>query len=253
MRLRVIVFALVAIAVAVGLVLPSAGAKPPKPIKVKAGQSFSEACPSGYTALGGTVEWYNKDGQLVGTSTGTVVGTSTVMFGPAPAGTTTAVTELNCQPPATTTTAGPTTTSSTTTTTVEPTTTTAGPTTTSSTTTTTIAPTTTSSSTTTTVAPTTTTVPDSTIHLRGSFTYPTDGEPRYIYGGDPSLGFPVCPAGTSLDLDASVINLPPDVTLLNFLDSAIPSLIVELPYIDVTGNGDLETRTITYDYACVPA
>jgi hypothetical protein len=56
------------------------------------GQSFSEACPSGYTALGGTVEWYNKDGQLVGTSAGTVVGTSTVMFGPAPAGTTTAVT-----------------------------------------------------------------------------------------------------------------------------------------------------------------
>ena len=33
MRLRVIVFALVAIAVAVGLVLPSAGAKPPKPPK----------------------------------------------------------------------------------------------------------------------------------------------------------------------------------------------------------------------------
>ena len=125
MRLRVIVFALVAIAVAVGLVLPSAGAKPPKPVKVKAGQSFSVACLSGYTALGGTVEWYNKDGQLVGTSPGTVVGTSTVMFGPAPAGTTTAVvTELNCQSPDTTTTAEPTTTSSTTTTTVAPTTTT---------------------------------------------------------------------------------------------------------------------------------
>jgi hypothetical protein len=235
MRLRVIFFALVATAVAVGLVLPSAGAKPPKPVKVKAGQSFSEACPSGYTALGGTVEWYNKDGQLVGTSPGTVVGTSTVMFGPAPKGTTTAVvTELNCQSPMTTTTAEPTTTSSTTTTTVEPTTMTVAP-------------------TTTTVAPTTTTVPDPTIHLRGSFTYPTDGEPRFIYGGDPSLGFPVCGAGTSLDLDASVINLPADVTLLNFLDSEIPSLIVEIPYIDVTGNGDYETRTITYDYACVPA
>jgi hypothetical protein len=224
MRLRVIIFALVATAVAVGLVLPSAGAKPPKPIKVKAGQSFSEACPSGYTALGGTVEWYGKDGQLVGTSTGTVVGTSTVMFGPAPAGTTTAVvTELNCQSPTTTTTAEPTTTSSTTTTT-------------------TVAPTT-----------TTTTVPDPTVHLTGSFTYPTDGEPRFIYGGDPSLGFPVCGAGTSLDLDASVITLPADVTLINFLDSEIPSLIVEIPYIDVTGNGDYETRTITYDYACVPA
>jgi hypothetical protein len=193
MRLRVIFFALVATAVAVGLVLPSAGAKPPKPVKVKAGQSFSEACPSGYTAHDPTVEWYNKDGQLLGTSAGTVVGTSTVMFGPAPAGTTTAVTELNCQPP------------------------------------------------------------NPTIHLTGSFTYPTDGEPRFIYGGDPSLGFPVCGAGTSLDLDASVINRPADVILLNFLDSEIPSLIVEIPYIDVTGNGDYETRTITYDYACVPA
>ena len=153
MRLRVIVFALVAIAVAVGLVLPSAGAKPkpPKPPK----------------------------------------------------------------PPKSTTT--------------------------------TVAPTTTSSSTTTTVAP------DQTIHLTGSFTFLTNSDFRYIYGGDPSLGLPVCPAGTSLDFDASVIDLPADVTLYNFLDSEIPSLIVELPYIDVTGNGDFETRTITYDYACVPA
>jgi hypothetical protein len=47
--------------------------------------------------------------------------------------------------------------------------------------------------------------------------------------------------------------LPADVTLLNFLDSEIPSLIVEIPYIDVTSNGDNETRTITYDYACLPA
>ena len=97
MRLRVIVVALVATAVAVGLVVPSAGAKP-KP--VKPGQSFSVACPSGYTALGGTVEWYDKKNQLIGTSPGTVVGTSTVTFGPAPKGTATAVvTELNCQPP----------------------------------------------------------------------------------------------------------------------------------------------------------
>ena len=229
MRLRVIVFALVAIAVAVGLVLPSAGAGPPKPPKpVKPGQSFSMACPSGYTAGGGTVEWYDKKNQLLGTSPGTVVGTSTVMFGPAPKDTVTAVvTELNCQPPTTITTAEPTTTSTTTTTT--------------------IAPTTTSSTTTTTIGP------NPTIHLTGSFTYPTDGEPRFIYGGDPSLGFPVCPAGTSLDLDASVINLPADVTLLNFLDSEIPSLIIEIPYVDPTGNGDYETRTITYDFACVRA
>jgi hypothetical protein len=160
MRLRVIVFALVAIAVAVGLVLPSAGAKPPKPPKPT-------------------------------------------------------------KPPKSTTT--------------------------------TVAPTTTSSSTTTTVAPTTTTVPDPTIHLTGSFTYLTNGDFIYIYGGDPSLGFPVCPAGTSLDLDASVIDRSADVILYNFLDQEMPSLIVELPYIDPTGNGDYETRTITYDYACVPA
>ena len=163
MRLRVIIFALVAIAVAVGLALPSAGAKPkpPKPTK---------------------------------------------------------------PPKSTTTTVAPTTTSSSTTTTTEPTTT--------------------SSSTTTTVAPD---------PLRGSFTFLTNGDFRYIYGGDPSLGLPVCPAGTSLDLDASVIDLPADVILYNFLDSELPGLIVELPYIDITGNGDFETRTITYDYACVPA
>jgi hypothetical protein len=264
MRLRVIVFAVVAIAVAVGLVLPSAGAgppKPPKPVKpVKPGQSFSMACPSGYTAGGGTVEWYDKKNQLLGTSPGTVVGTSTVMFGPAPKDTVTAVvTELNCQPPTTITTAEPTTTSTTTTTTIAPTTTstttttTIAPTTTSTTTTTTIAPTTTSSTTTSSTTTTTTIGPNPTIHLTGSFTYPTDGEPRFIYGGDASLHFPVCEAGTSLDLDASVINLPADVTLLNFLDSEIPSLIIEIPYVDPTGNGDYETRTITYDFACVRA
>ena len=192
------------------------------------------ACPSGYTAGGGTVEWYDKKNQLLGTSRGTVVGTSTVMFGPAPKDTVTAVvTELNCQPPTTITTAEPTTTSTTTTTT--------------------IAPTTTSTTTTSSTTTTTTIGPNPTIHLTGSFTYPTDGEPRFIYGGDASLHFPVCEAGTSLDLDASVINLPADVTLLNFLDSEIPSLIIEIPYIDPTGNGDYETRTITYDFACVRA
>jgi hypothetical protein len=198
MRLRVIVFALVAIAVAVGLVLPSAGAKPKPPKPPKPPKS----------------------------TTTTVASTTTSS--------------------STTTTTEPTTTSSSTTTTTEPTTT-------SSSTTTTTEPTTTSSSTTTTVAPTTTTVPDPTIHLTGSFTYLTNGDVRYIYGGDPSLGFPVCPDGTSLDFDASVIDLPVDVILYNFLDQEMPSLIVELPIIDPTGNGDYETRTITYDYACVPA
>jgi hypothetical protein len=211
MRLRVIVFALVATAVAVGLVLPSAGAKP-KP--VKPGQYVTYTCASGETAKSGTVAWFDKDGKVISVSTATASG-ATLTAGPAPARAKSYEwRRVICLPPPTTTTVAPTTTSSTTTTTV---------------------------------------APDPTIHLRGEFRYPTDGEPRFIYGGDPSLGFPVCGAGTSLDLDASVINLPADVTLLNFLDSEIPSLIVEIPYIDVTGNGDYEIRTITYDYACVPA
>jgi hypothetical protein len=243
MRLRVIVFALVATAVAVGLVLPSAGAKP-KP--VKPGQFVTYTCATGETAGSGTVAWFDKDEQVISVSTATASG-ATLTAGPAPARVKSYEwRSVICNPPPTTTTVAATTTSSSTTTTVAATTT-------SSSTTTTVAPTTTSSSTTTTVAPTTTTVPDPTIHLTGSFTYLTNGDFRFIYGGDPSLGFPVCPAGTSLDLDASVIDLPADVTLYNFLDSEIPSLIVELPYIDVTGNGDYETRIITYDYACVPA
>jgi hypothetical protein len=237
MRLRVIVFALVATAVAAGLVLPSAGAKP-KP--VKPGQYVTYRCASGETAKSGSVAWFDKDGKVISVSTATASG-ATLTAGPAPGRAKSYEwRSVICLPPPTTTTVAPTTTSSTTTSTVAPTTT-------SSTTTTTVAPTTTSTTTTTTVAP------DPTIHLKGEFSYPTDGEPRFIYGGDPSLGFPVCGAGTSLDLDASVINLPADVTLLNFLDSEIPSLIIEIPYIDVTGNGDYETRTITYDYACVPA
>jgi hypothetical protein len=218
MRLRVIVFALVATAVAVGLILPSAGAKP-KP--VKPGQFVTYTCATGATAGSGTIAWFDKDGKVISISTATASG-ATLTAGPAPARVKSYEwRSVICIPPATTTTVAATTTSS--------------------------------STTTTTIAPTTTTVSDPTIHLTGSFTYPTDGEPRFIYGGDPSLDFPVCGAGTSLDLDASVITLPADVTLLNFLDSAIPSLIVEIPYIDTTGNGDYETRTITYDYACVPA
>jgi hypothetical protein len=232
MRLRVIVLALVATAVAVGLVLPSAGAKP-KP--VKPGQFVTYTCASGETAGSGTVAWFDNAGKVISVSTARASG-ATLRAGPAPARAKSYDwRSVICIPPRTTTTVAATTT------------TVAATTTSSSTTTTTIAPTTTSSTTTTTVAP------NPTIHLTGSFTYPTDGEFYFIYGGDPSLGFPVCGAGTSLDLDASVIDLPADVTLHDFLDSAIPSLIVETPYIDVTGNGDYETRTITYDFACVPA
>jgi hypothetical protein len=220
MRLRVIVFALVATAVAVGLVLPSVGAKPPKPVKVKAGQSFSEACPSGYTALGGTVEWYNKDGQLVGTSAGTVVGTSTVMFGPAPAGTTTAVvTELNCQPPPTTTTVAPTTT------TVAPTTTTVAP-------------------TTTTVAPTTTTTlpPDPNIYLTGSGFVTDQG--LFIYG-DPSIpGVQHCPFGYNVSFAQSTFTHPANITVYDY--TADFDSIIAIADLDTTG-------TIEYTVACVPA
>ena len=243
MRLRIIFFALVAAAVAVGLVLPSAGAKPPKPIKVKAGQSFSEACPSGYTALGGTVEWYNKDGQLVGTGEGTVVGTSTVLFGPAPAGTTTAVTELNCQAPTTTTTAGPTTTSSTTTTTVEPTTTTAESTTTSSTTTTTVAPTTTVEPTTTTSAPTTTTLPqDPNKYLIGSGFVTDQG--LIIYGDTTIPGVIHCPTGYNVSFAQSTFTHPANITVIDY--TADFDTIMAIADLDTTG-------TIDYRIACVPA
>jgi hypothetical protein len=232
MRLRVIVFALVATAVAVGLVLPSAGAKPPKPVKVKAGQSFSEACPSGYPALGGTVEWYNKDGQLVGTSPGTVVGTSTVMFGPAPAGTTTAVvTELNCQSPTTTTTAEPTTTSSTTTTTVAPTTT--------------VEPTTTTSApTTTTSAPTTTTTlpPDPNIYLTGSGFVTDQG--LIIYGDITIPGVIHCPTGYNVSFAQSTFTHPANITVIDY--TADFDTIMATAELDTTG-------TIDYRIACAPA
>jgi hypothetical protein len=195
MRLRVIIVALVAVAAAVALVGPSAGAKP-KP--VKPGQSFTQACPSGHTALGGTVEWYDKDNQLIGTSPGRVTGASTVTFGPAPKKTVTAVvTELNCQPP------------------------------------------------------------DPTIHLTGSRTFPTDGEPRPIYVVDPAdaeiLGARSCPSGSTLDYDASTIVVPDDVELINQLDST-GSIIVWLPYIDLDPdfNGIYDERTVTYDFACIP-
>jgi hypothetical protein len=210
MRLRVIVFALVATAVAVGLVVPSVGAKP-KP--VKPGQSFSVACPSGYTALGGTVEWYDKNSQLVGTSAGTVVGTSTVMFGPAPKGTATAVvTELNCQPPPTTTTVAPTTT--------------------------TVAPTTT------TVAPTTTTTlpPDPNIYLTGSGLVTDQG--LFIYG-DPSIpGVQHCPFGYNVSFAQSTFTHPANITVYDY--TADFDSIIAIADLDTTG-------TIEYTVACVPA
>lgn len=214
MRLRVIVFALVAVAVVVGLVVaPSAGAKP-KP--VKPGQFVSVTCAVGERASPGLVAWLDKDARIISTSFGVVSGLS-VRFGPAP---TRAKSYNYVQQPCT-----------------------------SAPTTTTVAPTTT------TVAPTTTTV-DPNIHLTGSLTFPTDGEPRIIYAVNNSdariFGVPSCPeATTTLDYAASTIVVPDDVGLINQLEST-GSILVTIPYIDVTGNGDYEERTVTYDFVCVP-
>jgi len=221
MRLRVIVFALVATAVAVGLVVgPSAGAKP-KP--VKPGQFVSVTCAVGEVVSPGLVAWFDKDARIISTSDGVVSGLS-VRFGPAPARVKSYdYVEKPCSPAPTTTTIAPTTT--------------------------TIAPTTT------TIAPTTTTV-DPNIHLTGSLTYPTDGEPRIIYAVNNSdariFGVPSCPeATTTLDYAASTIVAPDDVGLINQLEST-GSILATMPYIDVTGDGDYELRTVTYDFVCVP-
>jgi hypothetical protein len=220
MRLRVIVFALVAMAVAVGLVLPSAGAGPPKPPKpVKPGQSFSMACPAGYTAGGGTVEWYDKKNQLLGTSPGTVVGTSTVMFGPAPKDTVTAVvTELNCQAP--------------TTTTLPPTTTT----------------------TTTTTLP-----PDPNVYLTGTAPVPDQGLILYgvgiftglpIPGGDPNV-VRDCPDGYIMDFEQSTF------TETGGTDILTPELNTDYGPVIIINNstlyeGEPTTATLEYSIACVP-
>ena len=243
---RVIVVALVAVAAAVALVGPSAGAKP-KP--VKPGQFVTYTCASGETAGSGTVAWLDKNNQVISITQATTSG-ATLTAGPAPdRAKAYEWRSVICIPPTTTTTvAATTTTVAPTTTTVEPTTTTAEPTTTSSTTTTTVAPTTT-------VTPTTTV--DQNIHLMGSLTYPTDGEPHIIYAVDNSdaviYGVPSCPeATTTLDYAASTIDVPDDVELINQLEST-GSIMVWLPYIELDPIfGDLDERTVTYDFVCVP-
>ena len=79
MRLRVIVLALIATAVAVGLVVPSAGAKP-KP--VKPGQFVTYTCAAGETGSG-TVAWLDKNGQVISVVQATASG-ATLTAGPAP-------------------------------------------------------------------------------------------------------------------------------------------------------------------------
>jgi hypothetical protein len=79
MRLRVIVLALVATAVAVGLVLPSAGAKPNP---VKPGQFVTYTCARGETAGSGTVAWLDKNGKIISVSPAKASG-ATLRAGPA--------------------------------------------------------------------------------------------------------------------------------------------------------------------------
>ena len=205
MRLRVIIFALVATAVAVGLVVPSAGAKP-KPIKP--GQYVSVTCAVSEVASPGRIAWLDKNAQIISTSDGVMSGSS-VRFGPAPDRVKSYdYIQQPCSP------APPT--SSTTTTTVDP-----------------------------------------NIHLTGSLTYPTDGEPHIIYAVDDSdaaiYGVPSCPeATTTLDYAASRIDVPDDVELINQLEST-GSIMVWLPYIERDPIfGDLDERTVTYDFVCAP-
>jgi hypothetical protein len=202
MRLRVIVFALVATAVAVGLVVPSAGAKP-KPIKP--GQYVSVTCAVGEVASPGLIAWLDKNAQIISTSVGVVSGSS-VWYGPAPDRVKSyEYVQQPCTP----------------------------------------APT------------TTTTTVDPNIHLTGSLTYPTDGEPHIIYAVNNSdaaiYGVPSCPeATTTLDYAASTIDVPDDVELINQLEST-GSIMVQLPYIELDPIfGDLDERTVTYDFICVP-
>lgn len=117
MRLRVIVVALVATAVAVRLVLPSAGAKS-KPIRP--GQFVTYTCAVGETAGSGTVAWLDNDGRVISVVQATASG-ATLTAGPAPKGAKYyEFRSVICLPPPTTTTVAATTTSSTTTTTTVP-------------------------------------------------------------------------------------------------------------------------------------
>src|SRR5215204_6704787 len=110
---RIIIVALVAVAAAVALVGPTAGAKP-KP--VKPGQFVTYTCATGETAGSGTVAWFDKDGQVISVSVATASG-ATLTAGPAPARAKSyEFRSVICIPPATTTTAAATTTSSSTTT-----------------------------------------------------------------------------------------------------------------------------------------
>jgi hypothetical protein len=234
MRLRVIVFALVATAVAVGLVLPSAGAKP-KP--VKPGQFVTYTCASGEMAGSGTVVWFDKDGKVISTTPATASG-ATLTAGPAPSRAKSYDwRSLICIPPPTTTTA--------------PTTTT---------TTTTTAPTTTTTAPTTTTTTTTTLPPDPNVYLTG--TAPVTDQGLILYGEGIFTGLPIpggvpgavrdCPAGYTMDFEQSTF------TETGGTDILTPELITDFgtPVIIINNStlteGDPTTATLEYSIACVP-
>jgi hypothetical protein len=231
MRLRVIVFALVATAVAVGLVLPSAGAKP-NPIKP--GQYVTYKCAVGETAGSGTVAWLDNDGRVVSVEQATASG-ATLTAGPAPKRAKYyEFRSVICLPP--------------------PTTTTVAATTTSSTTTTTIAPTTTSTTTTTTTLP-----PDPNVYLTGTAPVPDQGLILYgvgiftglpIPGGDPNV-VRDCPDGYIMDFEQSTF------TETGGTDILTPELITDYGPVIIINNstlyeGEPTTATLEYSIACVP-
>jgi hypothetical protein len=94
-------------------------------------------------------------------------------------------------------------------------------------------------------------VADPTIHLTGSFTFPTDDEPHLIYVVNNSdariIGVPSCPENTTtLDFAASTIVVPGDGVIINQLQET-GGIMVRFPYIEPA-----EDRTVTYDFVCVP-
>jgi hypothetical protein len=231
---RVIIVALVAVAAAVALVGPSAGAKP-KP--VKPGQFVTYTCAAGETAGSGTVAWFDKDGQVISITQATASG-ATLTAGPAPSRAKAyEFRSVICIPPPTTTTVAATTT------TVEPTTTTAEP-------------------TTTTVAATTTTTlpPDPNVYLTG--TAPVTDQGLILYGVGIFTGLPIpggdpnvvrdCPAGYVMDFEQSTF------TETGGTDILTPELITDFgsPVIIINNStlteGEPTTATLEYSIACVP-
>ena len=255
---RVIIVALVAVAAAVALVGPYAGAKP-KP--VKPGQFVTYTCASGDTAGSGTVAWFDKDGKVISITEAKASG-ATLTAGPAPDRAKAYEWRSTiCIPPPTTTTTE-TTTSTTTSTTLPETTTTVATTTTlpetttSSTTTSSTTTSTTLPPTTTTVAPTTTTVAPTTTTAGLVFTdtlvLPADGDFYTIWGGFGSA--PRCPSGTHLDFAASTIAAPADVTV-HYFPQLEDSIVLEMPIDPIIpepiGQSPWRTRTISYRIVCV--